>query len=563
MNKYTKNQITFLKNKQYLKSGESLPERIKSISEHIGEYAHNYSDGLAARMNNYVTEQIHCPSTPEIANLGRETVEGFPCSCNIITVPNSIAGIFNSIAETAMLSKNCAGVGLNFSALPDKDTFLDEGFYSNSKLDWAEMAVDAATKVSQSALRRGYAVPFFSADDVEAEDILKRCHKNNPNKNDPLLDNNIGFILPTGFRKRMKEGDRKAKSVFVKILKERLGSGKVYLLDEENCNKNTSPVYEKLGHVVQSTNICTEVLTPHYDDKTFACIIYSLNLNNWDEMKANPQIIKDAFYIADIIVQIYIDQTEGVPFMEKARRSAIEKRDIGIGTLGFHDYLQSKGVVWGSLESRRINKEIYSTIRKYGEEATREMAERLGSPKMCQEAGLIRRNVSLMMVAPNKSTSFIFGGKSGRSLGIEPQLSNYFIKDLAGIQVVNKNLFLEKTLQDLDKDTNEVWDDIAANLGSVQHLDFLDEHTKKVFKTASEISPKDIIDLAADRQVYIDMSQSLNLFNRPNYSLQDVINIHLYAFENGIKTLYYYYPQIHAALEQDGGNWDTCESCAD
>lgn len=158
------------------------------------------------------------------------------------------------------------------------------------------------------------------------------------------------------------------------------------------------------------------------------------------------------------------------------------------------------------------------------------------------------------------NTSFICGNTTP---GIEPNRSNTFLKALAGIQTVVKNKYLKKKLQELEKDTPEVWDSIVENIGSVQHLDFLDDDAKAVFKTASEISPKDIINLASDRQQYIDMSQSLNLFNRPNYTLKDIYDIHMYAFERDIKTLYYFYPQVHSAFERDGDKWDTCESCAD
>ena len=164
-----------------------------------------------------------------------------------------------------------------------------------------------------------------------------------------------------------------------------------------------------------------------------------------------------------------------------------------------------------------------------------------------------------MMVAPNKSTSFL----CDTTLGIEPSFSNYYVKSLAGIQSTSKNKHLKILLESKGKDTVEVWDSILANLGSVQHLDFLDEKEKSIFKTASEISPKDMIDLAADRQIFIDMAQSINLFNRPNYTKSDIYQIHKYAFEKGLKTLYYYFPQAHAALEKGGEKWDACESCAD
>jgi ribonucleoside-diphosphate reductase alpha chain len=556
-------QIEFLKNKNYLKKGETLQDRINDIVEVVRTYEPMYSEGLADRIKDSIEQQILSPSTPQWANIGRPARANstdLPCSCNIITVPDSIAGIYYSIGETAMLSKLGAGVGTDFSGVSDKGTYLDEGFHSNSKLDWIEDTVRTSQKVSQGATRRGYSVPFVSIDDTEFYDLLKRAHKTNPDKNDPFVDNNVGIILPKGFRERVSNGDGEARKRFLTVLQLRQADGKIYLLDVENCNKNQSPVYEKLGHLVSATNICTEAITPKYNDKTFACVLSSLNLVHWDKIKANPQIIKDAIMFLDIIVEEYIRLTDGVAFLDKARRSAIEKRDIGLGTLGFHEYIQSKGCAYGDLKSRKLNKEIYSTLRKYAEEATQEMAEKLGSPKMCEDAGLVRRNVSLMMVAPNKSTSFICGNTS---LGIEPFRSNYFIKALAGIQSVFKNKYLEALLEEKGQNTNEVWESIMSNLGSVKHLEFLTDEEKSIFKTASEISPKDMIDLAADRQEFIDMGQSLNLFNRPNYTIKDIYDMHKYAFDSGIKTLYYFYPQAHAAFEQNGDSWDTCESCAD
>lgn len=556
-------QIEFLKNKNYLKKGESLEDRISSIVEIVREYEHYYSEGLADRIKELIEKQILSLSTPQLANLGRDSRANstdLPCSCNIITVPDSISGIYYSMGETAMLSKLGAGVGTDFSGVSDKGTYLDEGFHSNSKLDWIEDIVRASQKVSQGATRRGYSVPFISIEDVEFYDLLKRAHKTNSDKNDPFVDNNIGILLPKGFREKVKNGDQDAQKRWLYVLQLRQADGKIYLLDVENCNKNQSPVYSALGHIVSATNICTEAITPKYNDKTFACVLSSLNLVHWDYIKQNPQVIKDSIMFLDIVVEEYIRLTEGIPFLDKARKSAIEKRDIGLGTLGFHEYLQSKGSAYGDLQSRRLNREIYSTIRKFAEETTKEMGEKIGSPRMCEEAGLIRRNVSLMMIAPNKSTSFICGNTS---LGIEPFKSNYFIKALAGIQSVFKNKYLEKLLEEKGKNTSEVWTSIMDNLGSVKHLDFLTNEEKSVFKTSFEISPKDIIDLASDRQEFIDMGQSLNLFNRPNYTLKDIYDIHMYAFENDIKTLYYFYPQAHAAFEVEGEAWDNCEGCAD
>jgi ribonucleoside-diphosphate reductase alpha chain len=389
--------------------------------------------------------------------------------------------------------------------------------------------------------------------------LLERIDKKNPNKKDRLISNTIGIILPDNFD-HLLATDSEVQKRYLEVLKVRKATGKVYLLNKDNANKNSSPVYAKLGLKVATTNICTEFLQPLFPDLTSVCVVGALNVLYWDIIKNNPQMIKDAFMFLDIINEEYILLSEGVEFLEKARKSAIEKRDIGLGVLGFAELLQKRGLAYGDMYSRALNKEIFSTIRKYGEEVTEEMGAKLGSPKYCQMAGMVRRNASLIMVAPNKSTSFISAATSG---GIEPFMSNTFLKSLAKIQYVWKNPHLEAELDKIGKNTTEVWDSIEDNNGSVAHLDFLDSHTKDVFKTFSEVSPKDIIDLASDRQEFIDMGQSLNLVFRKNYTLQDIYNMHKYAWEKGIKTLYYAYPSAHAALERNGESWDNCVFCAD
>lgn len=559
-------QIEFLRAGSYIEEGETPEQRFEEIIDRIRYYEPMYSEGLADRLKYIIGTNILSLSTPTLANFGRKRKEDsnttpLPVSCNIITVGNSISDIGYSIAETGMLSKLGAGVGATFDDIAPKGTQLDNGLFTNSKLDWIEALVNMAQKVSQGSNRRGYSTPFISIDDPDFDDLMKAVSKSNPDKKSVLVDNTVGILLPKGFRERLKDKtDKEARRRWLKVIRARKEDGSVYMVDIENMNKNQSPVYEKLGLSVEATNICTEVVTPKFDDKTFACVIASLNLIHVDEILSNPQIVKDCFMFLDIINEEYILLTEGVPFMEKARRSAIEKRDIGLGTLGFHEMLQMKSMSFGGFESRALNKRIYKYIREVGEEITREMGEKLGSPKMCQEAGMVRRNVSLMMVAPNKSTSFISGCTS---LGVEPFFSNIFTKNLAKIQYVFKNKHLEALLESKGKNTPEVWNSIAKNIGSVQHLDFLEPHEKSIFKTFPEVSPKDIIDLAADRQEFIDMSQSLNLVFRPNYELKDLHDMHKYAFEKGIKTLYYAYPQAHAALEQVGESWNTCESCAD
>ncbi len=557
-------QIEFLREGKYIKDDETPQKRFSQIVDKVREYENMYSPGLADRIEYMIDKNILSLSTPSIANFGKPLKEGknthpLPASCYIVTVDNSISGIYNAIGQVAVASKLGGGVGSDFQLVSQKDTELDEGFYSNSKLDWIEDSVGAGQKVSQSTLRRGYNTPFISIEDNDFDELLKRTSKTNPDKKDRLINNTIGIILPRGFRSKLLT-DKESQRRYMAVLKARKATGKIYMMDVDNSNENSSPVYKKLGLDIATTNICTEFLQPLLPELTSVCVISALNAVHWDEIKENPQMIKDAFMYLDIVNEEYIKLSEGVEFLEKANRSAKEKRDIGLGVLGLAEFFQIKGCAYGDVPSRILNKEIFSTIRKYGEEVTSELGAKLGSPKYCEMAGMVRRNASLMMVAPNKSTSFISAATSG---GFEAFMSNIFMKSLANIQYVWKNPHLEALLKTKNKNTTDIWDSIQDNNGSVQHLDFLNSYEKNVFKTFSEISPKDIIDLASDRQVYIDMGQSLNLIFRKNYTMKDIYDIHKYAWDKGIKTLYYAYSSAHAALEKDGESWDNCASCAD
>lgn len=557
-------QIEFLREGLYIQSDETPQQRFQEIVEKVREYESMYSEGLANRIEYMIDKNILSLSTPVLANFGKPLTKGkntqpLPASCYIVTVGDSIVDIYNSIGQVAVASKLGGGVGSDFQLVAQKGTKLAEGFFSNSKLDWIEDSVGAGQKVSQSSLRRGYNTPFISIDDNDFDELMKRISKTNPDKTDRLINNTVGIVLPVGFRARLLT-DKEAQRRYMEVLGARKKTGKVYMMDEENANENSSPVYKKLGLSVATTNICTEFLQPLFSDLTSVCVISALNLTHWDEIEKNPQMIKDAFMFLDIVNEEYIKLSEGIPFLEKANKSAREKRDIGLGALGLAELFQMKGYAYGDMYSRALNSKIFSIIRHYGEVITRELGEKLGSPVYCQKAGMVRRNASLMMIAPNKSTSFISKATSG---GFEPFMSNIFLKSLAKIQYVWKNPHLETLLESMGKNNTVVWDNIQDNNGSVQHLDFLNQYEKDVFKTFSEISPKDIIDLTADRQVHIDMGQSLNLMFRKNYTMKDIYEIHKYAWDKGIKTLYYAYNSAHAALEKDGEAWDSCVSCAD
>lgn len=408
--------------------------------------------------------------------------------------------------------------------------------------------------------RRGYCTPFIGLMDNDFDELMKRIDKTNPNANDVLVNNTVGIILPKGFDDLVKT-DKEVQRRYLLALSAKKKSGKVYFAHIDNMNQNSSDVYKALGIDIETTNICTEFLQPKFKDMTSVCVLSALNLVHWDIIKNNHTIIRDLFVFLDIVNEEYVRLSENILPLRKAHLAAKNKRDIGAGTLGFHEYLQQKGAAFGDVLSHGLNKQIYSTIRKVAEATTKELAEKLGAAPLAKEANIMKRNCSLIMIAPNKSTSFL---ANATSLGIEPFISNIYPKKLAKIQYIFKNKNLEKVLDAYNKNDRDTWKSIEENNGSVQHLDFLTDKEKDIFKTFSEISPKDIIDLASERQKYIDMGQSLNLMFRKNYTMKDIYDIHKYAWEKGIKTTYYGYASAHASLEKDGEAWNEgCVSCAD
>lgn len=542
--------------------GQTLEERFKDIENCILSYSNTYGEEMCKYIVELIDQNILSLSTPEIANLGKKKIGNtvpLVASCHNVTVGNSIYDIYSSNLEVAMLSKLGGGVGIDFDELPQKGTEVSPGFFSNSKLDWIEALIDTSQKVSQSGVRRGFATPYIDIEDSEFYDLLKKVDKKNTDKS-VLIDNTIGVKVRDSFIQKFEAGDKDARKRWVALITARKETGNIYISFIGNMNKNQQTVFKLLNMSIETANICTEFTQPNIEGHTPTCILLAYNLNYWDIIKEDDTIITAGVYLADIVCEEYIKGSEGVRGLEKARKSVIETRNIGLGALGFHELLQSKGYSFGGVESRILNKEIFSTIRYYVNKATFELAVKLGSCKLASDAGLVQRHASLMMVAPNKSTGYLC---NATSIGIEPFFSNIFSKKLAKKTATVRNRNLEKLLDSKGKNNKDVWKSIGNNLGSVQHLDFLSKEEKEIYLTFSEISPKDIIDLAADRQEFIDMSQSLNLMNRPNYSTKDLHDIHMYAYKRGIKTLYYFYPQAHATIEQEGKKWDSCVSCAD
>lgn len=298
---------------------------------------------------------------------------------------------------------------------------------------------------------------------------------------------------------------------------------------------------------------CSEISLHSNPEESFVCNLSSLNLIHWDQIK-QTDAIETLTYFLDAVMEEYIEKTNNLPFMKTANNFARNQRALGVGVLGWHDLLQSKMIPFESFEAKMLNVEIWKTIKEKTHAASRQMAEEYGEPDLLRGYGM--RNVTTMAVAPTTSSSFILGQASP---SIEPLNSNYFVKDLAKGKFTYKNNKLKEVLKSHNKDDKETWESILTRGGSVQHLDFLSEKEKEVFKTFGEISQKEIVIQAAQRQKYIDQSQSLNLMIHPNTPAKEVSQLLIFGWEQGIKT--FYYQRSSNPAQELGRNLLACKSC--
>lgn len=546
----------------YLYKGQTPEERYQEICDAIQLWCDKmgrtqYTQDIGKRFEMYISRGWVSFSSPQLANFGKK--DNLAISCNMSILSDSLDDIYKGIHELGMLAKYGAGTSQNFSKLRPIGSDIQTGGTSNSVMDWVELYADMMSKTSQNRQRRGFLTAYLSVDHPEINEFLDiGTHRLPKDKRRFFETITTGVTLPRGWRKEMMEGDAKKREIWAKILKTKKEAGFPYIIDLENANNAKPQVYKDKEMDIETSNICCEIIEYCDETKTFACCVSSVNAYHFDEWKNHDYFIMDMNIMMDCVIQEYIEKGKHLPGMEKAVRFAEEHRAIGLGVLGFHSYLQKNMVAMGSLKSFAINHELFSYIREKSDEASRWMAENWGEPKILKGYGL--RNTTRIAQAPTKSTSFIMGGDElNLSEGIEPLNSNYNTKKRAHIQVEAKNPHLKALLKEKGKDNSEVWNSILDYNGSVQHLDFLTQDEKDVFKTAFEISQVDLIKLAAQRQKFIDQGQSLNLFIHSGMSPKEVSKLHLLAFDEGIKSLYYQYG-VNAA-QQFIQTMNTCSSC--
>jgi len=516
---------------------ESPEQRIKDIANTAEKYLK--IEGFAQKFEDYMARGFYSMSTPVWINFGKQ--KGLPISCYGSNVDDTLDSILNAGREIGMMSKYGGGTSVFLGNIRERGANISTGGTADGPVHYARMYDTVVDVCKQSEARRGACAAWLP---VEHNDILEFLDIGS--EGNPIQNLQYGITVGDTWLQEMKDGDSEKRKVWAKIIQRRNEFGYPYIMFKDNSNNN-SP-YKELGLEITASNLCSEIQLPTDSYNSFVCCLGSLNLLHWNEIKETDAIETYVLFL-NAVMDEFITKSATLPGLKRAHRFASQHRAIGLGVLGYHSFLQSNLIEFESLEAKMWNNQIFKIIKERSDETSKWLHDYKGYTSLREGFA----NTTLIAIAPTKSSSFIHGQVS---MGIEPIKSNYFIKDLAKSKTVYKNPYLESELEKYGLNTEEVWEDILKKDGSVQHLDF---PTKAVFKSFIEITPKEIILQAAQRQKYIDQAQSLNLMIHPSVPAKDINQLYLYAHEEGVKTLYYQFSQSSA--QAFSRNILECASC--
>ena len=518
-----KDSRTFLK-RGYLENEETPEERITAIADASQKLLS--IPGFSEKFQSYMAKGWYSLSSPIWANFGKK--RGLPISCFGSYVEDKMDAILKKSTEVGMMTKGGGGTSGYFGELRERGSSISSGGKSNGPVHFLEIFETIANVVSQSNVRRGSFAAYLP---VEHPDILEFLQIRGDGH--PIQNLSIGVTITDTWMKEMLAGDKDKRKVWGAIIKKRFESGYPYVLFKNAVNRNSPQVYRDKGLQIHASNLCSEIALHSNKNESFVCNLSSMNILHYDDWK-NTDAVETLTYFLDSVMTEFITKCKDSPFMQAASNFSKNQRALGIGVLGWHSLLQSKMISFESLDAKFLNTEIHKKIQEKTQYATKQLAKVYGEPPLLKGYG--KRNVTTMAIAPTTSSSFILGQVSP---SIEPLNSNYFVKDLAKGKFTYKNPYLEDLLDQKEQNTPETWKSILVKGGSVQHLKFLSDKEKAVFKTFGEISQKEVLIQAAQRQKFIDQAQSLNIMIHPKSSPKDVSQLMIFAWEQGIKTLYY------------------------
>lgn len=496
------------------------------------------------------------PSTPVMVNFG--TDKGLPISCFSGRVGDDMYEIGRKELELRMLSKHGGGTAYDFSLIRPSGSLIKGGRLGTSDgiVPFAKSYDSTIISSKQGSTRRGAVALYLDAEHKDYDEFLeirepkgdidRQCH--NIHQGGTFSDN---------FMRAVKASDGRERKRWLDTLKKRVKTGEPYIFFKDNANRNLPGYWHKHGLKIHHSNLCSEIMLPTDENHTLVCCLSSLNLYKYDEWKDTKTAYLAIFFL-DAVIQEFINKAEGIKGIEDAVRFAKKSRALGLGTLGYHSYLQSKGIPFISIYSRGLTNTIFRSIREEAEIATKDLAKRYGEPEWCE--GTNRRNLTLLAIAPNRSSAKLAGGISQ---GIEPLAANVYVDDDAKGLHIRRNPELVKLLESKGRNIPEVWDQIIEDKGSVANIRCLSEEEKDVFKTFKEINQLELVKLAGLRQQYLDQGQSLNLAFQQDAPAKFINQVHLTAWEVGLKALYYFRSEsiLRADSSQQRDLYSECIMC--
>lgn len=531
---------------RYLLPGETYQDLfVRVASAYADDAAH------AQRIYDYISKLWFMPATPVLSNGG--TGRGLPISCFLNSVPDSLGGIVDTWNENVWLASRGGGIGTYWGNVRGIGEPVGLNGKTSGIIPFVRVMDSLTLAISQGSLRRGSAACYLDISHPEIEEFLE-IRKPSGDFNRKALNLHHGVLIPDAFMEAVRDGAEwtlrspkdqsergkvDARALFQKLVETRLATGEPYIVFADHVNSNMPKHHRDLGLKVSTSNLCSEITLPTGKDhlgneRTAVCCLSSLNLENWDQWKDTKGFIEDVMRFLDNVLQDYIDRAE--PGMEKAAYSASRERSVGLGVMGYHSFLQARGLAFEGAMAKSWNLKMFKHIKAQVDEASMQLAVERGPCPDAAEMGVMERFSCKMAIAPTASISIICGGTSAC---IEPIPANiYTHKTLSGSFSV-KNPYLEKLLTEKSKNSEGVWNSILEQGGSVQHLDFLSQEEKDCYKTSFEIDQRWILELAGDRAPYIDQAQSLNLFIPADVEKWDLLMLHFRAWELGIKSLYY------------------------
>lgn len=527
---------------RYFTDGEKSPQ------DAFARAAEAFSDSpeMAQRIYDYASKLWFMFSTPILSNGG--TKRGMPISCFLNFVPDSRGGLTGHYTENAWLSSMGGGIGGYWGRVRSNGVNTSGGSRSSGAIPFLKVVDAEVLAFAQGVTRRASYAAYLDISHPEIEEFLEMRKPSGGDSNRRCLNLHHGVNITDAFMVAVERGadwdlidphskvvvrTLPARDLWQRLLDMRMQTGEPYIHFIDASNRALPESQKQLGLAVHQSNLCSEITLPTNDERTAVCCLSSVNLATWDEWKDDPQFIKDLVRFLDNVLSYFIENAP--PELSKAVYSASQERSIGLGAMGFHALLQSYGLAFDSPMAVGINHRIFKHIKEQASRATRELAGERGAAPDSSLSDPVR-NMHLMAIAPNASSSIICGDTSP---SIEPYRANaYTAKTKTGSFLV-KNPYLTRVLAEMGKDTHEVWSSIITNGGSVQHLQFLNETEKGVFKTAIEIDQRWIVDHAAERQEYICQAQSVNVFLPANADVTLLHHVHFRAWKKGLKSLYY------------------------